>query len=519
MNNVGLPVGFTAPEIEYSSILPILILTGGALLILLFASLFRNALSNGVATTLGVLSALGSLVPLYGLWIGLTKDGALDLHSTIGGAVSRDHLSIVAYLVVGVVLALSLVVMGEWLHRKAYSAAEFVVLLMLASVGALILAVANDLLVLFVGLEILSIGFYVLVARGTRTSHEAGFKYFILGGTASAVLLFGVALVYGATGSTNYASVAQSLAAGVLVDNGMLLAGLVLIVVGVAFKLSLAPFHQWAPDVYAGAPSPIVGFMGGVAKAGALIAALRLFGGALSTEVTSWQPLFVALGLLSVLVGGAAAALQTNVKRLLAYSSVAHVGFMVLGLAASSLEGAASALYYLAIYSLLILGSFAVVWVVIDRTGSVEIAAFRALIRRNPLFGTSFVVLLLAQLGVPLTAGFLAKLYVIRSIGESYAWWVAIVAMVGAVVASFAYLRLVAAIVKPEQGDRADEDGVVGGVDSVQTVSSLSGVMGTGVIVVFASCFVLLLGIVPSTIVDLMHFFRTAAQDLYALDR
>ena len=267
-----------------------------------------------------------------------------------------------------------------YLRREGVDGAEFHVLALVSASGAMLMGQANDLVIVFLGLEILSLALYVLAAFNHRrsASAEAALKYFILGGFSSAIFVYGIALVYGATGSTNLAQIADYLAHNVVASDGLLLAGMALLIVGFAFKIAAVPFHMWTPDVYQGAPSPVVGFMAAVAKVGGFAAFLRVFISSFGLLRADWQPVIYVIAIASLLVGAVLALVQRDVKRMLAYSSINHAGFVLLGLQAASAAGVSSALYYLFAYTFMVIGSFAVVTVVGGPgDGNHDITAYR----------------------------------------------------------------------------------------------------------------------------------------------
>ena len=318
-------------------------------------------------------------------------------------------------------------------------------LLLLSAAGGIIMAMANDLIVLFVGLEVLSISAYVLAAMHRRraASQEAGMKYFVLGAFSSAFLLYGIAFVYGATGSTNLATIKSYLATNVLLESGTLLVGFALLLVGLGFKVAAVPFHAWTPDVYEGSPSPVVAFMASAVKAAGFAALLRVFVVTFDAYVTDWQPIVYALAVLSLLVGAVLGVVQTNVKRMMAYSSINHAGFMLVGVQVATDDGISATLFYLAAYTLMVIGAFAVITIIGgDGDGNHDLEAYRGLAARRPVLSLVFVLFLLAQAGVPLTAGFFAKFQVIAAAVEGRSFWLAIVAMVSAVISAFIYLRI-----------------------------------------------------------------------------
>ncbi len=329
---------------------------------------------------------------------------------------------------------------------------EFHVLAMMSAAGAMIMGAANDLIVIFLGLEILSIALYVLAATNYKRSEsgEAGLKYFVLGAFSSAIFVYGIALTYGATGSTNLPQIANFLSHNVVASNGVLLGGLALLLVGFGFKMAAVPFHMWSPDVYQGSPSPVTGFMAAVAKVGAFAAILRVFVSTFPTLRADWQPVVWALAFLSLLLGAVVALLQRDVKRMMAYSSINHVGFILLGVEAASAKGVSSALYYLFTYTFLTIGSFAVI-AVIGRPGDTghDLTDYRGLAGRQPLLAGGFAVLLVAQAGVPFTTGFLAKFGVVEASVATHSDTLAVVAMVSAAIAAFFYLRVGVAMYSP----------------------------------------------------------------------
>jgi NADH-quinone oxidoreductase subunit N len=319
------------------------------------------------------------------------------------------------------------------------------------------MASANDLILVFLGLEILSIPLYVMAGFEVRRegSREAAMKYFVLGAFSSALFVYGIALTYGATGSTNLASIGAFLSRNVLTNDGVLLAGLGLLIVGFGFKIAAVPFHMWTPDVYEGAPTPAVGFMASVAKIGGFTALIRVLVSSFPSQASSWQPIIWVLAVASLSLGAFAALAQGNIKRMLAYSSINHAGFVLLGVQAGTAKGVSSALYYLFAYSLLALGTFGVAQVVGDSGGRHHgIDSYRGLYRRNPMLAVVFAVLLLGQAGAPFTTGFFAKLYVLQAAVSAHSYALAVIAMVTAGIAAFFYLRVVLVMF----ADRSSDD-------------------------------------------------------------
>ncbi len=386
---------------------------GGAVLLLGLASLVSRPLRVAVSTIATVVISGGALGVAIWQWTDVQDHGA---HTYIKQAVVMDGFSVFITILVAIAMLLSALVADGYLRREGVQGAEFHVLAMVSASGAMLMALANDLIIVFLGLEILSIALYVLTAFNYRraASGEAALKYFILGGFSSAIFVYGIALTYGATGSTNLTQIADFLSKNVVLSNGLLLAGLALLLVGFAFKVAAVPFHMWTPDVYQGAPSPVTGFMAAVAKAGAFAAMLRVLFSAMGVVTTDWRPIIYGLAVLSLVLGAFVALRQRDVKRMLAYSSINHAGFILLGVVAGTARGASAALYYLFAYMLMTIGSFAVV-TLLGRAGDGDhdLSRYRGLAGRQPVLALAFAVLLLAQAGAPFTTGLWAKLQVV----------------------------------------------------------------------------------------------------------
>lgn len=431
------------PRIDYYSILPELVLLGGAVLILGASSLGRRPLDHGAATTLTVMTGLASLSLSLVQWFQVDSGGP---HPAIDGAVIQDGFSAFVAVLVSCAVVIAALVGDGWMRREQVVGPEFQVLTLVSASGAVIMGAANDLIVVFLGLEIMSIALYVLAAMNARRneSGEAALKYFVLGSFSSAVFLYGIALVYGATGTSNLTQIADYLARNLLVHDGLLLAGLALLLVGFGFKIAAVPFHLWTPDVYQGAPSPVTGFMAAIAKAGGFAALLRVFISSFGVLRSDWQPTVWALALLTLLLGATVALAQRDIKRMLAYSSINHAGFVLLGLQAASAKGVQGALYYLFVYTFMVIGTFAVVTVVGGRGDARHgLEHYRGLAVRRPWLAGALTVLLMSQAGIPFTTGFLAKLEVIQAAVDAHSAALAVIAMVTAVIAAFFYLRVI----------------------------------------------------------------------------
>ena len=431
------------PKIAYLSILPVLILLGGAAGLLGLSALFRQRLSVSVTTTFTVLLSLAALSAALTQWADVRGHGP---HVAIAGAVVQDGFSALVGVLVTIALGLSSLVADTWQRNEEMAGPEFQVLMIVSASGAIVMGEANDLIVVFLGLEILSIALYVLAAMNARRqqSGEAGLKYFVLGSFSSAVFVYGIALTYGATGTTDLPQIADYLARNVLLHDGLLLAGLALLMVGFFFKIAAVPFHTWTPDVYQGSPTPVTGFMAAVAKAGGFAAFLRVFVSSFGVLRSDWQPAVWAVAALTLVLGAVVALVQRDVKRMLAYSSINHAGFVLLGLQAATARGVESALYYLFTYMFMVVGGFAVITLVAGKGDAAhDLETYRGLSRRAPWLALSFTVLLLAQAGIPFTTGFLAKLEVVSASVGAGSDVLAVIAMVSAAIAAFFYLRVV----------------------------------------------------------------------------
>ena len=437
------------PAISYQAIAPEMILFGAALLVLALSATLGRREHPELYRWIGLLAALGE-----GAWsANLLR--LVDKHGpslAIAGAISNDGFSAVVGIIVAVALTLTMLIGPGFVRTVAGQGPEFVTLLLISATGAVVMAQANDLIVIFLGLEILSIALYIMVGFRLRDglSREAAFKYFILGGFSSAVFLYGVALVYGATGSTNLLKIGSFLSSHVLINDGVLLFGIALILVGFGFKISAVPFHVWSPDAYQGAPTSVTGYMAAMAKIAAFAALLRVLTVAFHLQLEYWRPIVIALAVLSLVFGAIFALRQREIKRMLAYSSINHAGFILLGVLAATSGGVRDSLFYLAAYSVMVIGTFGLLSLIqadAGKTeGSIALSDLRGLGRRRPAVATLLAILVLAQAGAPFTSGFIAKFSVITAVIAVNEYWVAVVAMVTAAIAVAFYLRLVLAL-------------------------------------------------------------------------
>jgi NADH-quinone oxidoreductase subunit N len=475
------------PPIRWLAILPPIIMIGGAVVLLGLASLVRRPLRVAVSTVATVAISGSALGIAIWQWTDVRDHGP---HTYVANAVVMDGFSVLVTMLVAIAMLLTALVAQGYLGREGIEGSEYHVLAMVSASGAMLMAMANDLIIVFLGLEILSIALYVLTAFNYRraASGEAALKYFILGGFSSAIFIYGVALTYGATGSTNLTQISDFMSKNVVLTNGLLLAGLALMLVGFAFKIAAVPFHMWTPDVYQGAPSPVTGFMAAVAKAGAFAALLRVLFSSFGVISTDWRPIVYGLAVLSLVLGAFVALRQRDVKRMLAYSSINHAGFILLGVTTATARGAAASLYYLFAYMFMVIGSFAVV-TVLGRTGDTDhdLSRYRGLAARRPLLALAFAVLLLAQAGAPFTTGLWAKLQVVFAAIQAGEVPLGVIAMVTAAIAAYFYLRVAVLMYagggqqgEPEDQSGADSTGSTGGSGQL---AAEGGMVGGGLIV------------------------------------
>jgi NADH-quinone oxidoreductase subunit N len=483
------------PSIPWFSLSPVLALLAGACFLMLVGSLAPQW-PRGLYGIVSAVTAGAAIVLSFFVWDNIS-DGSP--YTAISDTLSIDHFSILGIITICVALLLVSLTTSDYLIREHDDGPELFVLYLVAAIGGIVMVMANDLIVLFLGLETLSLALYVLAASNRRRtqSQESGLKYFILGGFSSAFFLYGIALIYGATGSTNLSAIAEKLAGSQAFprNDTLLLVGIGLLLVGLAFKVAAVPFQVWTPDVYQGAPTPVTSFMASAAKAAAFAALLRITVTALQSRVDDWRPVIWVLGVLSLVVGSLLAVVQTNVKRMLAYSSISHAGFILLGVEAAAhtgkadaSDGVAASMTYLLLYTVLVIGTFAVVGLVAGKgDGGTELSDFRGLGRTKPALALALSLFLLAQAGVPLTSGFVAKFGVIQSsvVVESYA--IAIIAMVASVIGAFLYLRImVSAWMDEPEGEPVEP--------RVPVLTWLT--------ITAAAAFTLVVGVVPGWLLD-----------------
>lgn len=521
---------FNAPVIEYAQLTPVLIVIGVAVVgVLVEAFVPRRAryYTQVFLTVVALAAAFAAVVGLAAGGYGTTK-----AHIAAMGAIAVDGP---ALFLQGTILLTSLVAVFTFAERRldpvahgnhvdsfaaqaasvpgsdseqaavkaGFTTTEVFPLLLFSVAGMLVFPAANDLLTLFVALEVFSLPLYLLcaVARRKRLmSQEAAVKYFLLGAFSSAFLLFGIALLYGYAGSVSYAAIADVVDGSVtqidpaladtMGNDALLLIGGAMILTGLLFKVGAVPFHMWTPDVYQGAPTPVTGFMAAATKVAAFGALLRLLYVVLPGLSWDWRPVMWAIAIVTMLGGAIVAITQTDIKRLLAYSSIAHAGFILAGVIATTPSGISSVLFYLGAYSFVTIGAFAVVTLVRDAGGeATHLSKWAGLGRRSPLVAAVFAVYLLAFAGIPLTSGFAGKFAVFKAAAEGGAGGLVVVGVISSAIAAFFYIRVIVLMFFSEP----KADGPTVAVPSPLTMTTIA----VGVAVT------LVLGLAPQYFLDL----------------
>jgi len=433
-----------APALHWPALVPLLIVTGTAFACCLL-DLAPPRDRKGHLALVGVAGLAAALAASAALW------GAPG--ASFQQMVALDAFALFFDAVVCVMTALVLLLSAGYVRRRGIEAGEYYILILFAAVGMMLMASALDLLVVFLGLELMSLSLYVLAGffRTRVEGNESALKYFLLGAFASGFFVYGMALLYGATGTTSLERLAAHLRAPTPVADLLVLAGLGLLLVGFGFKMSAVPFHQWAPDVYEGAPTAVAALIATGSKAAAVAALVRVLV-AMRVLEPNWVTLFWLLAALTMTVGNVIALAQGNLKRMLAYSSVAHVGYMLVGLTVGSGAGATAVLYYLVVYSFATIGAFGVILLLEradappegrGRPEAVDLAAYGGLATRHPGLALTLAVFMLSLIGMPPTAGFLGKFYLFSAAVQGGFVWLAVIAVLNSVVAAYYYLRLI----------------------------------------------------------------------------
>ncbi len=419
--------------------LPFLIISAWAILVLMFDLFISNKGTIAVLAAAGLTLALAVVIARFG-----SDQVAFD------GMIVADSFSDFLQIAILAAALLGIAVAYDYLRRMDMERGEYYALMLFTVAGMLLMNLAGDLILVFLAIELLSIPLYILsgFARPEKSSEEAAMKYFILGAFSSAFLVYGIALIFGATGTTNMAGVAQSIG-GNLADPTLLIIAVPMLLVGLGFKVAAVPFHMWTPDVYQGAPSAAVAFMSVGAKVAGFAALLRIFIAALPGLAQAWGPVVVAISAATMIWGNVAAIAQTNIKRMLAYSSIAHAGYILMALAAASDANVAdaavsAALFYLFAYLFSNLGAWAVV-LAMERSGGrgLLIEDYAGLGRRRPALALAMTIFMISLIGVPPTAGFIGKFLIFSVTIDAGLIGLAIVGVVTSLVSAYYYLRVV----------------------------------------------------------------------------
>jgi len=413
-------------------VLPELVLVVMALALILIARHVRRA---GSAATWVVIAAIAAI---YSGWA-FSLDGP---RTGFGGTIAADGYAEFFNVLFAATLAMVALLSVRHVDAERVRPAEYYALLLLASTGMMLAASAMDLLILYLGLELMTLCSYILVGivRERSISNEAAIKYFLLGSFASALLLYGIGLTYGVTGATDFATIAAAVSERSVGQHPLLLAGVALVAVGLAFKIAAVPFHSWAPDAYQGASAPVAAFLAAGSKATGLAALVRVCLVAFGPEHHIWSDILMGLAALSMAVGSLLALSQSNMKRLLAYSSIAHAGYALLGLIPGTPDGASATMTYAFVYSFMTLGAFGIV-IGLGQRGE-DLAGYHGLAATTPVTAALMLLFLLSLTGIPPTAGFAAKFGVILSVVRAGHIWLAVLAVACSVVSAFFYLRV-----------------------------------------------------------------------------
>jgi len=478
------------PLISWEAMLPMLLVAGTGLLVLIF-DLFVLPERRDLLAVLG-------LAGLVAAGCALVAQGN-STEILFGGMLASDPFARFFNLLFLVVAALTLLISIPYVHGSGMDHGEYYALLLFSTVGMMIMASSLDLMTIFLGLEALSISLYTLVGflRQQVKSNEAALKYLLLGAFASGFVLYGIALTYGATGSTNLRRIAEALASGKVNSPILLIIGAGLLIIGFGFKVASVPFHMWTPDVYEGAPTSVTAFMIAGTKAAAFAAFLRILMTALPALKPDWGQVLWVLAVLTMTVGNVIAIAQSNIKRMLAYSSIAHAGYILVALVAASKLGSGSVLFYLAAYTFMNLGAFAVVIAMARRDGErVAIDEYAGLGLRYPFLGAAMALFMFSLAGIPPTGGFMGKFYIFSAAVQANYVGLAIIGVLNSVISVVYYLR-VTVVMYMGQGE---SEPVAGRLSPALGLAVLIAILGT-----------LQLGLFPS------RFFELALRSVGAL--
>jgi NADH-quinone oxidoreductase subunit N len=434
------------PSIAWGAMLPMLLIAGTGLLVLVLDPLTPPERRDRLAalSLAGILAAAAAL---------LLRHGQFEI--AFGGMLAADEFAFFFNLLFLLVAGLTLLISVPYIRLADMDHGEYYALLLFSTLGMMIMASSQDLMTIFLGLETLSIALYILAGflREQLKSNESALKYLLLGAFASGFVLYGIALTYGATGSINLKRVAEALAGGKVNSPTLLVIGMGLLIIGFGFKVASVPFHMWTPDVYEGAPTSVTAFMIAGTKAAAFAAFLRILVTGLPLLQTDWTRVLWVLAVLTMTVGNVVALAQSNIKRMLAYSSIAHAGYILVALVSASKLGSGSVLFYLAAYTFMNLGAFAVIIALARRDGEREVIQdYAGLGLKYPFLGAAMALFMFSLAGVPPTAGFMGKFYIFSAAIQSKYLGLAIIGVLNSVISAFYYLR-VTVVMYMERGE------------------------------------------------------------------
>ena len=467
-------------EINWQLLMPELVIALTLLIVLVF-DLF-DSISKKV---LGWMTIVGAGIAL---WVSIQMHQTGTVGTQFNEMFKVDNFSLFFNIIFLVSTILVALISISYLGGDNRKQGPYYLLILLATLGMMLMAAGNELIIVFLGLELMSLSLYVLAGyfRESPASSEAGMKYLLLGAFASAFFLYGIALIYGGAGTTSVPAIAEAIASPN--KSPLLLAGMFMLIVGFGFKVAIVPFHQWAPDVYEGAPTTIAAFISAGPKAAGFAAFLRIFMEALPNLQVEWSGVIILLAMLTMTVGNVIAIAQTNIKRMLAYSSIAHAGYVLIGLAAANNDGVSSAMLYLLIYCVMNIGAFGVVILAKTADGeSLLISDYAGLGLRKPLLAMFMTVMLLSLAGFPPTAGFVGKFYIFKSAVQAGHIWLVIIGAVNTAISAFYYLRVVVTMYMREPEEELE-------------FSPYSSTLVIGLII--AAIGVLLIGVLPSLMLN-----------------
>ena len=502
-------MGFTSPVLNYTLLSPILILLAGALIGVLVEAFVSKALRSITQLTLTIGTLVLSLAQVWKIRNAQSTTAAM-------GSVVIDGPAILLQATILIIAIISVFVIADTDHFTALAAAlpgsdeerhavqtgnqvtEVYPLTLFAISGMMLFPVSSDLITLFVALEMLSLPLYLMAGLSRRrrlASQEAALKYFLLGAFSSAFFLFGMAYLYGYSASVTFAGIRESVVGG-SGNDVLLLIGMAFLSIGLLFKVGAVPFHAWSPDVYQGAPTPITGFMAAATKVAAFGAMLRIYYTVFANAQWSWSPLLSAIAIITMLFGSLVAIAQRDVKRMLAYSSIAHAGFLLAGVIALNKAGLDASIFYLFAYGVATVGAFAIVTLVRDANGEVtDLNRWKGLGKRSPWIAATFAGFLLAFAGIPLTSGFIGKFSIFSAAYENGAKGVVIAGVLSSAIAAFFYIRVIVLMFFTDPV----QDGT-----SVEIPSSL-----TRIAIIFSIVITIALGIYPAPLLDFITSLAT----------